>query len=149
MHEERNAVFTMAERRVFVVLMLLLGLCSTACRNLEPELHRATADPTAIIVVKDANGTYWAFVASRIARITGNKITITQGTIVAKGTGTAPAMTIANALVKLRSNANPGGFGMLSTSEKGSDGDVSGKIENMERDVELDVREIVYPKKPN
>lgn len=128
------------------LFLILLIVAQNACSNLEPELRKLSNNPSTIVVIKDVNGGYWALSASRIKQINKNKIIISEGTVVAKGSGTAPAKEIASALIELRSKSNPGGFGATETQTSSASGEVSGKIEVIEKDMELEVKEIVSKK---
>jgi hypothetical protein len=125
----------------FLMMVLLIG-----CSNLEPELKKLAADPSVIIVIQDEGDQYWAFSASRINEVTRNKITLKEGTVVAKGSGTAPPDEIASTLINLRSKANPGGFGATETNVSGTSGNISAKIEVLEQDASVTVKKIVSPK---
>ncbi len=127
-------------------LLLLLIATSNACSNLEPELRKLSDNPSTVVVIRDVKGDYWALSASRIKQISGNKIVISAGSVVAKGSGTAPAKEIASTLIELRSKSNPGGFGATQTQSSGASGTVSASIEVIEKDTEMEVKEIVIKK---
>ncbi len=133
--------------RCFAQLFVIsLILTSNSCSSLEPELRKLSENPSTVAVIKDAKGDYWALSASRIKQVNGNKIVVSAGSVVAKGSGTAPAKEIASALIDLRAKSNPGGFGATQTQSSGDSGTVSGSIEVIEKDTEMDVKEIVTTK---
>jgi outer membrane murein-binding lipoprotein Lpp len=116
------------------------------CSNLEPELRKLASDPSVIIVIQDESDQYWAFSASRIKEVSKNTVTLKEGTVVAKGSGTAPADEIASTLIDLRSKANPGGFGATETNVSGTSGTINAKIDVLAQDVSVSVAKIVSPK---
>jgi hypothetical protein len=127
-------------------LMLSIALSLTACSNLEPELRKLSSNPSLTVVIKDKNDLYWAFSASRIKEIEANKIILKEGSVVAKGSGTAPSNEIADELLKLYAQATPGGFGPLGTTVNGSSGSISAGWEVIREQMTIQVAEIVSPK---
>jgi len=125
-------------------LVLLLALGFIACSpNLESDLRKASADPNAVMIVKDRGGEYVAFSAGRIAKIEGNKVTLKAGTLVTKGSGTASKDAIASELRNMRSKANPGGFGATKSTITGTSGSITIENESLEKDTVIDVVEIL------
>ncbi|HEY8204952.1 MAG TPA: hypothetical protein VIF81_09520 [Pyrinomonadaceae bacterium] len=127
-------------------LPLVFAFSLIGCSNLEPELRKLASDPSVIIVIQDESDQYWAFSASRIKEVSKNTVTLKQGTVVAKGSGTAPADEIASTLIDLRSKANPGGFGATETNVSGTSGTINAKIDVLAQDVSVSVAKIVSPK---
>ena len=127
-------------------LVLLIISSLSACSNLEAELKKLASDANLTIVVKDDSDVYWAFSASRIKEVSGNKVTVKEGTVVAKGSGTAPPDQIASALIDLRSKANPGGFGAAETNVSGTSGTINAKIEILAQETHVSVTKIVSSK---
>ena len=130
-------------RRFSFPLLFLFTLSLIGCTNLEPELKKLASNSSLTVVVKDNSDTYWAFSSSRIKDVSGSKVTLKEGTVVAKGTGTAPAEDIAKTLIDLRSKANPGGFGMTETTVSGTSGNISAKIEVLAQETSVSVSQIV------
>ena len=124
---------------------LLIASSFVGCSNLEPELHKLASDPSLTVVVKDESDVYWAFSASSIKDVNKNTITLKEGTVVAKGSGTAPPDEITRVLIDLRSRANPGGFGATETNVSGTSGNISGKIDVLTEQVSVPVARIVSP----
>lgn len=133
-------------RALVCLLPFLMMVFFFGCSNLEPELKRLASDPSLIIVIQDESDQYWAFSASRISEVTKNKITLKEGTVVAKGSGTAPPDEIASTLINLRSKANPGGFGATETTVSGTSGTINAKIDVLAQEVSVLVAKIVSPK---
>jgi len=127
-------------------LPLVFAFSLIGCSNLEPELKKLASDPSVIIVIQDASNQYWAFSASRIKEVNKNTVTLKEGTVVAKGSGTAPPDEIASTLIELRSKANPGGFGATETNVSGTSGSISAKIDVLTQEVSVPVAKIVSPK---
>ncbi|HEV8589337.1 MAG TPA: hypothetical protein VGQ72_10720 [Pyrinomonadaceae bacterium] len=127
-------------------LPLVFASSLIGCSNLEPELKKLASDPSVIIVIQDESDQYWAFSASRIKEVSKNTVTLKEGTVVAKGSGTAPPDEIASTLIDLRSKANPGGFGATETNVSGTSGTINAKIDVLAQDVPVSVAKIVSPK---
>jgi len=132
--------------RRFSLLMPLLITLLIGCSNLEPELKKLASNPSLTIVIQDGSDQYWAFSASRIKEVHKNTITLKEGTVVAKGSGTAPPDLIASTLIDLRSKANPGGFGATETNVSGTSGTVNAKIDVLAQEVSISVAKIVSTK---
>lgn len=130
---------------ILFVFLIASVLILTGCSNLEPELKQLASNPSLTVVVKDRSDVYWAFSASRIKEVSGNKITLKEGTVVAKGSGTAPPDEIARTLIDLRSKANPGGFGATEQNVSGTSGTISAKIEVLAQEASVSVAKIVSP----
>ena len=130
-------------RSLPLFLVTLAGACST---NLEPDLKKLASDPSLVVVVKDTSNAYWAFGSARIREASGNNLTLKEGTIVAKASGTMSAEEIATELIDLRSKASPGGFGATERTTSGDSGTLSAKIEILSTPTTVAVSKIITSK---
>jgi hypothetical protein len=147
--EVRKVLIARRLREVACIFPFVMMISLNGCSNLEPELKKLASNSSLTIVVKDSSGTYWAFGAARITNVSGNKVTLKEGTVVAKGTGTASSGQIADTLIDLRSKANAGGFGATETNVSGTSGSISAKIDVLAQETSVSVAEIVSSKPQN
>lgn len=129
-------------RTISILLLLIVASISACSSNLEADLRKASV-ADAVMIVKDREGSYVAFSTGRIAKIAGNRVTLTAGTLITKGSGTASSDDIASELKSMRSKANPGGFGATETTITGTSGNITIKNLVLEKDTEIEVAEIL------
>ena len=130
----------------FRPLLFLTVLFAFACSaNLEADLRKATANPDAVVIVKDRAGGYLAFPGVGVTKIEGNNVTLKARTLVTKASGTMPEASIVREIRDMRSKANPGGFVQTEMTITGDSGNMTVKNEVLDSETVIEVAEIISP----
>lgn len=105
-----------------VLFLLLLASSSNACSSVERKLQALSRSPSQMVVIRDGQDAYWAFPASAIKAINGNRISLAGEPIVAYCShGEGPSEKLGPEIITLRSKwGYPGGFGPTAMSSEGA-----------------------------
>ena len=95
---------------------LFLGAVTVAvlagCGSPGRQLRQLADDPSARAVVKDAKSAFWALRGSAVASVSGTRVTLREGALVASCEhGEGPAAMLADAVARILDAGPTGGFG--------------------------------------